>query len=541
MQAQRCSVWLLLVHYGLALKLEDARRQQPETLRMRGKRGFAELSDTCWDSDVWGESPFHLTQKMCRRSYIHHGDIQKGDAVQSMLHTGQCITVAVLGGSVSAGVCASCPDGKHAEGAAWPNQLKKWLDTRFPCKGEGGHTVDSYSDANWMSEVHVGHTQLWRSDPTHPFWGADMVIVESAVDDDGTYHGWGDWGLDNAEALTPFQRVRAFTEILARELGNAPRKPWLLWAELGWRDFEPEKPAPGHKDANLWHLPMLQYYDIDQVSMVDAFLPLSTTARREWLRDNFFADSSNPSELGHKMCAQIIAHAIMHNSHLMNLEVKERLSWFEVEETEESAPLEISGVASGIYAYGRPDNYTFTRKQDKARLLGDTFLNQTMNVTIMKSKMEAPPEVELPSDETEFCGFNITDDPDIENRLGLVATKVKSRARLLLQLSDTRVNKTVARVNVGLLKSYEHMGIAKIHYGMVQKNCSLDLFSEVKYNSTPEIDCLWSVMSSTRHGEEFMVNRFEGEENCLLLEIEVKEADPPRKENKVKVMDVQVM
>jgi len=48
-------------------------------------------------------------------------------------------------------------------------------------------------------------------------------------------------------------------------------------------------------------------------------------------------------------------------------------------------------------------------------------------------------------------------------------------------------------------------------------------------------------MASTRHPEEFILDRPEGEDGCLLLEVEIQEASPPRPENKVKVLDVQVM
>merc|ERR1719323_884565 len=100
-----------------------------------------------------------------------------------------------------------------------------------------------------------------------------------------------------------------------------PNRPWIVFGEFSWLSTV-DKPKwgllAGHWDAAMSHLPVLAHYDVDQVSLVDAYIPVGMN-RTLFLNRWIMVDKAHPSHLGHQIIAQILAHALMEESPFMNL------------------------------------------------------------------------------------------------------------------------------------------------------------------------------------------------------------------------------
>ncbi|KAL7535033.1 hypothetical protein ACHAXR_006222 [Thalassiosira sp. AJA248-18] len=116
---------------------------------------------------------FNVTRSMLRQSRPVVGNIQRLHAYLRKLQAGQCTTVLVLGGSVSAG--------HHVIGPhAYPQNLVKWLNGRYPCKqDDGSRSTHQYKKTHATnSQTHM--TSWSMVDGIESF---DLVIFEFNIND----------------------------------------------------------------------------------------------------------------------------------------------------------------------------------------------------------------------------------------------------------------------------------------------------------------------------------------------------------------------
>merc|ERR550532_594723 len=293
--ARSCCLWQLLRG---CLALRSPGVPDRSTLSMQeaqfGTKGFRLMDDECWDADVWNVADAPLTNAMCSKSRPYRSQSVSSHPVIAKLHNKECITVAALGGSVTFGNCQAFPPTMwlpNREEVVWPTQLAKWLNKNFPCRDPGGHTVHNLAGVAVDSKFWADQIASWRRDPSHPLWQADMIFYDANLNDvQNNTEQYPIATSGKASSPEAVAAIRLSTEKVARELKGAPRDPWIVWAELSW---EPRGEG-NHWDAEWIHLPVLEHHDIDQVSVLDAVLPI-TEEKAKWLAEVYFCgDQKHP-------------------------------------------------------------------------------------------------------------------------------------------------------------------------------------------------------------------------------------------------------
>mmetsp|Transcript_60265 Transcript_60265/g.171310 ORF Transcript_60265/g.171310 Transcript_60265/m.171310 type:complete len:517 (+) Transcript_60265:41-1591(+) len=470
----------------------------------------------CWNASIWGDTPYKLTWPMCRRSHSNRGG-GLGSRMERLglsLRRGQCITVLTIGGSVTAGRCLTCPGSylPNAEGDAWPAQLETWLNRALPCAGPGRHKVHSIGVSAVGSDYWTDQILEWKQDTDHILNHADLVVVEAAINDMEVYH---DIRADVA-GLGYYGKIHFFTELVIRQLLQVPKQPAIIYAELTWRNFESAAQKDGHGDAALDHLPVLQHYGVDQVSMINAFLPLHTAQKRQWMKSVYFTDCCHPSQLGHKMSAQAIGYALLQYESATSRHVAlERRQWFEPETEDEDIPPSLF-VAEGIAS-----RYDGTARTSRMRLWNESEI--------------------MPFIAPWSVGFSFAE--DVPGKPGLLAYKVGMNLELGIPFKRTTVGKRIM-ANIGLLKSYEHMGVVNVTLGVdaqgPNQKCARPS-SPAKDPTRASLDCLWNKNISVYVGETLMVDADNLRQGCLRVHFQVVPAEAARAENKVKLIDLTVI
>eukprot|EP00413_Alexandrium_margalefii_P013544 CAMPEP_0204529074 /NCGR_PEP_ID=MMETSP0661-20131031/9862_1 /ASSEMBLY_ACC=CAM_ASM_000606 /TAXON_ID=109239 /ORGANISM="Alexandrium margalefi, Strain AMGDE01CS-322" /LENGTH=537 /DNA_ID=CAMNT_0051535081 /DNA_START=78 /DNA_END=1691 /DNA_ORIENTATION=+ len=476
---------------------------------IRGSTGFALNPPTCWDDELWGDSPWALTQQMCRRSPRYIGKAERMDRVLSMLNAGHCISMVAMGTSITDGHCLGCPGGMlpNTTEAVWPNQFRRWLNFNFPCSGRDGHKVERLTRSNSGSDYWAFRIFDLKNKSGLGLWKADLIVVETANNDvmnsqKTSYDGERD------------ARIRYFTELVVRQLLAAPKRPALIWLTAGWRHWETNSAPPHHHDATYAHLPVLEYYDIPQVSMLHAFLPFNGE-RLEWLKNHYFADSCcHPSALGHKMCAQILGSTLMEDSAFLDRtrDTKQRHAWFTTEPDAVELPQAM-----------------FSADATTHRL--DTSSAETLDLTD-PHRMDGHVQAR--------SGFEFME--DVRGKPGLIAMDVGSEVTIGVAFIPQGGS---AELQVGMLKSYAGMGVVRVSYAAAPtagNKCGSPsgIDNGLEFKSAGEIDASWSLRVSI-HDFTTLKLDLKGlsmTEACLWLNFRVVLASPPRDHNKIKLLDI---
>ena len=110
-----------------------------------------------------------------------------------------------------------------------------------------------------------------------------------------------------------------WTEVLVRQLLRLPQRPALLWLGAAWRAFSDERGGnateyPSRHQCTIAALaPVLRHYGVPQVSLVEAFMPVTTTARMKWMSNVYFVDRLHPSVLAHRFIASSVAYNLLNH------------------------------------------------------------------------------------------------------------------------------------------------------------------------------------------------------------------------------------
>jgi len=128
-------------------------------------------------------------------------------------------------------------------------------------------------------------------------------------------------GLKNgATGANPMENVQQmWTEVLVRQLLRLPQRPALLWLGAAWRAFSDERGGnitefpSRHQCTIVAQAPVLRHYGVPQVSLVEAFMPVTTTARMNWMSNVYFVDRLHPSVIAHKFIASTVAYNLLNH------------------------------------------------------------------------------------------------------------------------------------------------------------------------------------------------------------------------------------
>lgn len=141
------------------------------------------------------KTPPHILEDFFEPSIVNVGNYNHYSRVMGKLRKSQCVTVVVLGGSTSVGSAwfdwkmKGHWDQPWGPADAYPAVLGELLNVRYPnCRrGDSGNAstheiinegVGGWSSANWANVLAEA-----RWSPDHPVHRADLVIVETAVND----------------------------------------------------------------------------------------------------------------------------------------------------------------------------------------------------------------------------------------------------------------------------------------------------------------------------------------------------------------------
>ncbi len=201
---------------------------------------------------------------MIRRSLVSQGDTSRLKAVFEKARRGEALTVAAVGGSITAGgVQTQDPKNRYIQ------QVAQWFEVNFP-----GTKINFINAGIGGTNSYYGAMRL-QADVLAK--NPDLVIVEWAVNNDA--------GREIAESY----------EGALRQLLSAPRNVAVI--ELFFM----------HKDganAQMWQEILGRHYQLPMVSFRDALWPEFISGRTKW--EDYYADVVHPKDAGHLLVSKFL-------------------------------------------------------------------------------------------------------------------------------------------------------------------------------------------------------------------------------------------
>jgi lysophospholipase L1-like esterase len=201
------------------------------------------------------------------RSLVSEGNTARLQHVLAKARRGETVTVAVIGGSITAGAKASTGEKN------WGSLVARWWRETFPtAKVEFVNAGIGATGSNYAA------LRAQRDLLSHK---PDFVGVEFAVNDGNT--------KDAAETL----------EGLIRQILNMPNQPAVMLIFTMHHDGS---------NAQEWHSKVGAHYDLPMVSFRDALWPEIKEGRMKW--EDVEADGVHPNDRGHAYMAQFMTTVI---------------------------------------------------------------------------------------------------------------------------------------------------------------------------------------------------------------------------------------
>jgi len=197
------------------------------------------------------------------RSLVNTGDLSRVRQVLAKAQRGEKVTVAVIGGSITAGAKATKPERRYGDLiAAWWRNVFPQARIEFVNAGIGA-TGSNFGALRARRDL-LSHTP-------------DFVVVEYAVNDPNT----------QASAET--------FEGLVRQILNQPNRPAVVQLCMM---------HTGGGNAQEWLGKVGRHYDLPIVSYRDALWPEIAAKRIAW--EEVMADEVHPNDLGHACAAEYV-------------------------------------------------------------------------------------------------------------------------------------------------------------------------------------------------------------------------------------------
>jgi lysophospholipase L1-like esterase len=214
------------------------------------------------------------------RSLVSAGDPARLERVLARAKAGDPVTVAVIGGSITAGAKASKRENRYGD------LMARWWRQKFPqAKIEYVNAGIGATGTNFGS-LRVRRDLLSK----HP----DFVVVEYAVNDLNTPLA--------AETL----------EGLLRQILSEPNQPAVVLLFTMRRDGS---------NSQEWHGKIGAHYELPMVSFRDALWPEIKAGRMQWT--DVEADMVHPNDRGHAYCSTFVT--VVLDGLLQKLPARERL------------------------------------------------------------------------------------------------------------------------------------------------------------------------------------------------------------------------
>jgi lysophospholipase L1-like esterase len=205
------------------------------------------------------------TDAILRRGLVSQGDTGRLKAVFEKARRGEPVTVAAIGGSITAG-------GQQTQDPAnrYIQQVAKWFEGTFP-----GSKIRFINAGIGGTNSYYGAMRLQRDVLEGK---PDLVIVEWAVNNQAN--------KDFAESY----------EGVLRQLLRAPGNIAVIELFFMHKDGE---------NAQMWQEILGRHYQLPMVSFRDAWWPELTSGRTPW--EDLYADVVHPKDTGHLLASRLLA------------------------------------------------------------------------------------------------------------------------------------------------------------------------------------------------------------------------------------------
>lgn len=227
------------------------------------------LGTLCAAAAVGGfaaEAPLNI-EALAARALVATGDTARLQHVLAKAARGERVTVAVIGGSITAGAKASRPELRYGDRiAAWWRSTFPKADIQFFNAGIGA-TGSNYGALRAQRDL------LSR----HP----DVVVVEYSVNDGNV--------KESAESL----------EGLVRQILNQSNQPAVLQLFMMHQ---------GGGNAQEWHRKVGEHYHLPMISFRDALWPEMQAGKLKW--EAVMADEVHPNDPGHAAAAGFVTRLL---------------------------------------------------------------------------------------------------------------------------------------------------------------------------------------------------------------------------------------
>ncbi|MEI6712335.1 MAG: GDSL-type esterase/lipase family protein [Verrucomicrobiota bacterium] len=223
-----------------------------------------------WTSSVSAEVSTP-TEAILRRSLVSQGDTSRLKAVFEKARRGEPVTVAAIGGSITAG-------GRQTDDPAnrYIQQVAKWFEAQFPKSKVTFVNAGIGGTNSFYGAMRLQRDVLARN--------PDLVIVEWAVNNLA--------GKDFAESY----------EGVLRQLLKAPGNIAVIELFFMHKDGE---------NAQMWQEILGRHYGLPMVSFRDALFPEFTGGRVQW--DDLYADVVHPKDAGHLLAGKLLVNLMESN------------------------------------------------------------------------------------------------------------------------------------------------------------------------------------------------------------------------------------
>ncbi len=202
-----------------------------------------------------------------KRSLVSRGNTARLQRVLARARRGEPVVVGVIGGSITAGACASQVERR------WGNRVAQWWRETFP-KAKITFVNAGIGATGSDIGAHRAKEHLLCHRP-------DVVVIEYAVNDGGSPLA--------SETL----------EGLVRQILRQPNQPAAMLLFMMNRQ--------GH-NVQTAHVPIGRHYGLPMVSYRDALWPEIEAGRMTW--GDVGADEVHPNDRGHQYAADLVIAAM---------------------------------------------------------------------------------------------------------------------------------------------------------------------------------------------------------------------------------------
>ncbi|MDF2440164.1 MAG: hypothetical protein JWN98_1148 [Abditibacteriota bacterium] len=203
------------------------------------------------------------TEAVVARSVVNSTDLSRLRPVLAKARRGGKVTVAVIGGSITAGASATAPEKRYA------NRIAQWWRDTFPQA-----QIEFVNAGVGATGSHYGTLRAQRDLLSRQ---PDFVVVEYAVNDGNT--------REFAETL----------EGLLRQILRQPQRPAVLMLFMRHR---------GGANSQEWQSKLGSHYALPMISFRDAVQSEIVEGRLK--EENVMADEVHPNDGGHELTAQLV-------------------------------------------------------------------------------------------------------------------------------------------------------------------------------------------------------------------------------------------